>query len=146
MTDAEQTYDVVVVGGGPTGENVAARAVRGGLTAALVESELYGGECSYWACMPSKALLRPVEVAAMAIAPVYIAELPIKAVALKSGMSDSAVTSATFTITSTAPAAAPSATTSKKCGGGAGIAVLAALSLSLLRGISFRRTRYTRTG
>ena len=66
MTEAEQTYDVVVIGGGSTGENVAARAVRGGLTAALVESELYGGECSYWACMPSKALLRPVEVAAMA--------------------------------------------------------------------------------
>lgn len=66
MTEAQQTYDVVVIGGGSTGENVAARAVRGGLTAALVESELYGGECSYWACMPSKALLRPVEVAAMA--------------------------------------------------------------------------------
>jgi dihydrolipoamide dehydrogenase len=66
VTEAQQTYDVVVIGGGSTGENVAARAVRGGLTAALVESELYGGECSYWACMPSKALLRPVEVAAMA--------------------------------------------------------------------------------
>ncbi len=65
-TPDEKTYDVVVVGGGPVGENVAARAVRGGLTAALVEHELYGGECSYWACMPSKALLRPVEVAAMA--------------------------------------------------------------------------------
>ncbi len=64
--DSPSTYDVVVIGGGPTGENVAARAVRGGLTVALVESELYGGECSYWACMPSKALLRPVEVAAMA--------------------------------------------------------------------------------
>ena len=56
------TFDVVVVGGGPTGENVAARAVRGGLTAALVEHELIGGECSYWACMPSKALLRGTEV------------------------------------------------------------------------------------
>jgi dihydrolipoamide dehydrogenase len=59
---AEDLYDVVVVGGGPVGENVAARAIRGGLTAALVEHELYGGECSYWACMPSKALLRPVEL------------------------------------------------------------------------------------
>jgi pyruvate/2-oxoglutarate dehydrogenase complex dihydrolipoamide dehydrogenase (E3) component len=57
MTDS---YDVIVLGGGPTGENVVDRAVRGGLTAAVVESELVGGECSYWACMPSKALLRPV--------------------------------------------------------------------------------------
>jgi dihydrolipoamide dehydrogenase len=54
------SYDVIVLGGGPTGENVADRAVRGGLTAVVVESELLGGECSYWACMPSKALLRPV--------------------------------------------------------------------------------------
>lgn len=51
-------FDVIVIGGGPVGENVADYAVRGGLTAALVESELVGGECSYWACMPSKALLR----------------------------------------------------------------------------------------
>ena len=53
------SYDLIVIGAGPTGENVADRAVRGGLTAAIVESELVGGECSYWACMPSKALLRP---------------------------------------------------------------------------------------
>jgi len=59
-------FDVIVIGGGPTGENAADRAVRGGLTAAVVESELVGGECSYWACMPSKALLRPVAVAAEA--------------------------------------------------------------------------------
>ncbi len=51
-------YDVIVLGGGPVGENVADRAVQGGLTAVIVESELVGGECSYWACMPSKALLR----------------------------------------------------------------------------------------
>jgi len=59
-------YDVIVLGAGPTGENVAQRAVRGGLSAAIVESELVGGECSYWACMPSKALLRPVAAAAEA--------------------------------------------------------------------------------
>src|SRR4051794_2715426 len=52
------TYDVVVIGAGPVGENVADRVVRGGLTAAIVERELVGGECSYWACMPTKALLR----------------------------------------------------------------------------------------
>jgi len=50
--------DLVVVGAGAVGENVADRAVQGGLTVALVEAELVGGECSYWACMPSKALLR----------------------------------------------------------------------------------------
>src|SRR3954469_24422526 len=52
-------YDVIVIGAGTTGENVADRAVKGGLTAVIVESDLVGGECSYWACMPSKALLRP---------------------------------------------------------------------------------------
>src|ERR1700756_1007775 len=56
---ASDVYDVIVIGAGPTGENVADRAVRGGLSAVVVESELVGGECSYWACMPSKALLRP---------------------------------------------------------------------------------------
>ncbi|RDV45223.1 pyridine nucleotide-disulfide oxidoreductase [Leifsonia sp. ku-ls] len=52
------TYDVIVIGAGPVGENVADRAVQGGLTAVIVEAELVGGECSYWACMPTKALLR----------------------------------------------------------------------------------------
>src|SRR5579863_4403731 len=61
---AGDTYDVIVIGAGPTGENVADRAVRGGLTAAIVEAELVGGECSYWACMPSKALLRPATAVA----------------------------------------------------------------------------------
>ena len=56
MTETE--YDLIVIGGGAVAENVADRAVQGGLTAVLVESELVGGECSYWACMPSKALLR----------------------------------------------------------------------------------------
>ena len=56
MTTTE--YDVIVIGAGPVGENVADRVVRGGLTAAIVERELVGGECSYWACMPTKALLR----------------------------------------------------------------------------------------
>ncbi|WP_028708467.1 dihydrolipoyl dehydrogenase family protein [Propionicicella superfundia] len=51
-------YDVIVVGAGPVGENVADRTTRGGLRTALVEGERVGGECSYWACMPSKALLR----------------------------------------------------------------------------------------
>ncbi|MGY1842257.1 dihydrolipoyl dehydrogenase family protein [Modestobacter sp. SYSU DS0875] len=62
MTDAEQSFDVVVLGAGSTGENVADIVVRGGLSAVLVESELVGGECSYWACMPSKTLLRGSEV------------------------------------------------------------------------------------
>ncbi|GGN73928.1 dihydrolipoyl dehydrogenase family protein [Nocardia rhizosphaerihabitans] len=57
MTDAE--YDVIVLGAGPAGENAAAYAIAGSdRTAALVERELFGGECSYWACIPSKALLR----------------------------------------------------------------------------------------
>src|SRR5690606_33740802 len=54
------TYDVVVLGAGPVGENVADRTRAAGLSTAVVESELVGGECSYWACTPSKALLRPV--------------------------------------------------------------------------------------
>ncbi len=54
----ENIWDVIVIGAGPVGENAAERVVKGGLTAVIVESELVGGECSYWACMPSKALLR----------------------------------------------------------------------------------------
>jgi dihydrolipoamide dehydrogenase len=51
-------YDVIVIGGGPVGENVADYAAKRGVRVAIVEAELVGGECSYWACMPSKALLR----------------------------------------------------------------------------------------
>ncbi len=52
-------FDVIVMGGGPAGENIAGRCTECGLSIAMVESELLGGECSYWACMPSKTLLRP---------------------------------------------------------------------------------------
>jgi pyruvate/2-oxoglutarate dehydrogenase complex dihydrolipoamide dehydrogenase (E3) component len=56
----QQDYDVIVLGAGPVGQNAAERARASGLSVAVVERELVGGECSYWACVPSKALLRPV--------------------------------------------------------------------------------------
>ena len=63
---AEKTFDVVVIGAGPAGEVVAGRLGEAGVEVALVEQHLVGGECSYYACMPSKALLRPGELLAEA--------------------------------------------------------------------------------
>ena len=60
MNVEQNDYDVIVIGAGPVGQNVADRARAAGLSVAVVERELVGGECSYWACVPSKALLRPV--------------------------------------------------------------------------------------
>jgi pyruvate/2-oxoglutarate dehydrogenase complex dihydrolipoamide dehydrogenase (E3) component len=57
-----ETFDAIVLGAGPAGEVVVTRLVERGLHTALVEAELIGGECAYWACIPSKTLLRPTEV------------------------------------------------------------------------------------
>ena len=57
-----ERYDAVVIGAGPAGEVAASRLPKLGLRTALVERELVGGECAYWACIPSKTLLRPPEV------------------------------------------------------------------------------------
>lgn len=61
QSPAGEVYDLIVIGGGAVGENAADRAVQGGLSVVIVEAELVGGECSYWACMPSKALLRSAQ-------------------------------------------------------------------------------------
>ena len=63
---SEREFDVIVIGAGPAGEVCAGRAAGHGLSVALVEQHLIGGECSFYACMPSKALLRPGELIAEA--------------------------------------------------------------------------------
>ncbi|MFA5572508.1 MAG: NAD(P)/FAD-dependent oxidoreductase [Crenarchaeota archaeon] len=61
MSSASQEFDVIVIGSGPSGRNVSTKLAEKKLSVSIIESELVGGDCHYWACIPSKALLRPPE-------------------------------------------------------------------------------------
>jgi pyruvate/2-oxoglutarate dehydrogenase complex dihydrolipoamide dehydrogenase (E3) component len=65
-TPNTDTFDVIVIGAGPAGETAAGRCADAGLSVAIVERELVGGECTYWGCIPSKTLIRPGDILAAA--------------------------------------------------------------------------------